>query len=47
MDKRELVTLATRRSTLTRRQVDEALRAILETMAEAITAGESVVLKDF
>ena len=43
MDKRELVTLAARRSTLTQRQVDEALHAILETMAEAIAAGEHEV----
>jgi nucleoid DNA-binding protein len=47
VDKRELVTLAARRSTLTRRQVEEALHAILETMAEAIAAGEPVLLKDF
>lgn len=47
MDKRELVTLAARRSTLTRRQVEEALHAILETVAEAIAAGEPVLLKDF
>jgi nucleoid DNA-binding protein len=32
---------------LTRQQVEEALRAILETMAGAIATGESVVLKDF
>lgn len=47
MDKRELITAAARRSNLTRQQVDEALNAILETMAETIAAGESVVLKDF
>ncbi len=47
MDKRELVTHAARRSTLTRWQVEEALHAILETVAEAITAGEPVLLKDF
>jgi nucleoid DNA-binding protein len=47
MDKRELITLAARRSTLTRRQVEEALHAILETVAEAIAAGEPVILKDF
>jgi nucleoid DNA-binding protein len=46
MDKRRLVAAAARRCTLTRRQVDEALHAILETMAEAIAAGEPVVLRD-
>mgnify|MGYP002683274443 FL=1 len=47
MDKRELVTLAAKCSTLTRRPVEEALHAILETIAEAIAAGEPVLLKDF
>ena len=32
---------------MTRRQVEEALHAILETVAEAIAAGEPVLLKDF
>ncbi len=47
MDKRRLVAAAARRSTLTRRQVDEALRALLETMTETLAGGEPVVLQDF
>ncbi len=47
MDKRRLVAVAARRCTLTRRQVDEALHAILETVVEAVAAGEPVVLRDF
>ena len=46
MDKRQLVAAAARRSTLTRRQVDEALRALLETMTETLAGGEPVVLQD-
>jgi hypothetical protein len=45
VDKRQPVTAAARRSTLTRREVDEALHASLETIAVAI--GEPVVLKEF
>jgi len=45
VDKRQPVTAAARRSTLTQREVDEALHAILETVAVAI--GEPVVLKEF
>ena len=47
MDKRRLVAAAARRSTLTRRQVDEALRVLLETMTETLAGGEPVVLQDF
>ena len=47
MDKRQLVIAAARRSTLTRRQVDEALRALLETMTETLACSEPVVLQDF
>lgn len=46
MDKRDLVAAAARRSTLTRRQTNEALQAILETMIEAIAAGDQVTLQD-
>jgi nucleoid DNA-binding protein len=46
VDKRQLVAAAARRSTLTRRQVDEALRVLLETVAETLAAGEPVVLRD-
>jgi nucleoid DNA-binding protein len=45
VDKRQPVTVAAGRSTLTQREVGEALHAILETMAVAI--GEPVVLEEF
>jgi DNA-binding protein HU-beta len=47
MDKRRLVTAAARRSRLTRNQVGEALDAILETIAEALSNGDCVALADF
>jgi nucleoid DNA-binding protein len=47
MDKRQLVNTAARRSGLSRRQVAEALEAILETIAEALAAGDGVTLKSF
>ena len=47
MDKRELVARAARKTTLTNRQVRDALDAVLETIAEGLIAGESVALSDF
>jgi len=47
MNKRHLVNTAARRSSLTRRQTHEALDAILETVAEALAAGDDVILKSF
>ena len=47
MDKRRLVNTAARRSDLTRRQTQEALEALLETVAEALAAGDEVILKSF
>jgi nucleoid DNA-binding protein len=47
VDKRQPVTAAARRSTLTRREVDEALDAILETVTEVVAAVELLIHKDF
>ncbi len=47
MDKRQLIATAARRSRLTRRQTAEALEAILDTIAGALSEGEPVVLKSF
>ena len=47
MNKRQLVGAAARRSSLTRRQIGEALEVLLETIAEALEAGDYVALSDF
>ena len=47
MNKRQLVAAAARRTPLTQRQVRLALEATLETIAEALEAGNSVVIADF
>jgi len=47
MNKRQLVAAAARRTSLTRRQMGEALEALLETIAEALEAGDYVALSDF
>lgn len=47
MRKRELVELAARRSSLTRRQMNEAVDAIFAAIAETLTAGDPVILRGF
>lgn len=47
MNKRQLVAAAARKTSLTRRQVDEALESLLETIAEALEASDYVALSDF
>jgi nucleoid DNA-binding protein len=47
MRKRELVELAARRSSLTRRQMNEAVDAVFAAIAEALTGGEPVILRGF
>ena len=47
MDKRQLVTAAARRSSLSRAQMHDALDALLETISEALVAGETVALSAF
>ena len=47
MDKRELVAATARRTSLTRRQVREALDAALETITGALAKGETVAMSDF
>jgi nucleoid DNA-binding protein len=47
MNKRQLVAAAARRTSLTQRQMREALDAMLETIAEALAEGETVALSDF
>lgn len=47
MNKRELVAATARRTPLTQRQVCQALEALLETVAEALEAGDSVAIADF
>jgi DNA-binding protein HU-beta len=47
MDKRQLVAAAARRTALTQNQIGEALDALMETLTEALTNGETVVLRDF
>ena len=44
MDKRQLIAAAARRSSLTQRQVGEALDAIVETIAGTLAEGGSVAL---
>ena len=47
MHKKTLVATAARRSNLTQAQVRQALDDLLETIAEALVAGETVALADF
>jgi nucleoid DNA-binding protein len=47
MRKRELVEQAARQSSLTRRQMNEAVDAIFATIAEALTGGAPVILRGF
>jgi nucleoid DNA-binding protein len=47
MRKRDLVELAARRSSLTRRQMNEAVDTIFAAIAEALAAGEPVILRGF
>lgn len=47
MNKRELVASAARQTNLTRRQVRQALDALLDTVASALARGETVALADF
>ena len=47
MDKRQLVQVAARQSSLTRRQLDEAVDVIFAVISEALVSGDSVVLRDF
>lgn len=46
MNKRELIAASARRTDLTQRQMRQAVEAILETIAEALAAGDEVVLSD-
>ena len=47
MNKRQLVAAAARKTALTRRQMGDALDALLETIAEALEEGDYVALSDF
>ena len=47
MNKRQLVATAARKTSLTRRQMGDALDALLETIAEALEEGDYVALSDF
>ena len=47
MNKRELVTAAARRSSLTQRQMREAIDALLETLIQTLAEGDQVALSDF
>jgi DNA-binding protein HU-beta len=47
MNKRQLVAAAARKTSLTYRQMDEALEAFLEAVAEALEEGGYVALSDF
>ena len=47
MNKRQLVAAAAKKTSLTRRQMGEALEALLEAIAEALEAGDYVALSDF
>ena len=47
MDKRQLVQTAARQSSLTRRQLNEAVDVIFVVIADALTSGDSVVLRSF
>lgn len=47
VDKRQLVETAARQSSLTKRQLNEAVDVIFATIASALTSGDSVVLRTF
>jgi nucleoid DNA-binding protein len=47
MNKRQLVAAAARRTSLTQREMRQALEALLETIAEALASGEPVALSEF
>ena len=47
MNKRELVAAAARRTSLTQRQMREALDALLETIVQTLAEGDQVALSDF
>jgi len=47
MNKRELVAAAARRTSLTQRQMREALDAVLETIGQTLAEGDQVALSDF
>ena len=47
MNKRELVASAARRTSLTQRQMREALDALLETIVQTLAEGDQVALSDF
>lgn len=47
MRKRELVEQAARQSSLTRRQINEAVDAIFATIAEALAGNDPVILRGF
>ena len=47
MNKRELVAAAARRTSLTQRQMREALDAVLETIVQTLAEADQVALSDF
>lgn len=47
MDKRQLVEVAARHSSLTKRQLGEAVDVIFATITDALSSGDSVILKSF
>lgn len=47
MDRRQLVAAAARHSDLTQRQVNEALDVLLDAIAEALAAGDTVAISSF
>jgi nucleoid DNA-binding protein len=47
MNKRELVAVAAQRTSLTQRQMREALDALLKTIVQALAEGDQVALADF
>ena len=47
MNRQQLIATAARRSSMTQRQMRRALHALVETIAEALSDGEPVVLPNF
>ena len=47
MDKRQLVQVAARQSSLTRRQLNEAVDVLFGVIADALVRGDSVIVRDF
>ena len=47
MNKRELIAAAARQSSLTQRQMREALDALMETLIQTLAEGDPVSLSDF